>query len=128
MNSKCQGILFISLRHAYCFCKISSLIMLWCQEDWWISPTVSVLGPKNTVSTSTYKMMTEGVSLTTSDSPWWICPAGTGRCCVLLERLLAQYGTALPGSLSHARRSCHPRPRGQRSYSEEWISPCMSNL
>lgn len=50
------------------------------------------------------------VSLPTTNSPSWICPTGTGRCCVLLERPLIQYDTEPPGSLLHAHRSCHPRP------------------
>lgn len=61
--------------------------------------------------------------LIASYSLWWICPTRTGRCCVLLERLPAQYDRAPPNSLSRARKSCHPKPkqrqregkRGQRS-------------
>lgn len=49
------------------------------------------------------------VALTTSYSLWWICPTGTGRCCVMLERLPAQCDRAPPSSPSHARKSCHPR-------------------
>lgn len=49
----------------------------------------------------------------TGVSPWWICPAGTGRCCVWLGRPRARCDTVKPGSLSRARKSFHLRPGGQ---------------
>lgn len=54
-----------------------------------------------------------GSAFVTHDSPWWICPAGTGRCCVWLGRPRARCDTVKPGSLSRARKSFHLRPGGQ---------------
>lgn len=54
-----------------------------------------------------------GSAFVTRDSPWWICPAGTGRCCVWLGRPRARCDTVKPGSLSRARKSFHLRPGGQ---------------
>lgn len=64
--------------------------------------------------------MTHGLWLSSHlNSLWWICPTRTGRCCVLLERLPAQCDRVLPNSLSHARKSCHPRPE-QRQKEGKW--------
>lgn len=51
--------------------------------------------------------------LVTCDSPWSICPTGTGKCCVWLGRPQARCDTVQPGSLSRAHKSVHLRPGGQ---------------
>lgn len=47
-------------------------------------------------------------------------------CCVWLGRPLAQFDKVTPGNLSHARRSCHPRP-GDENKDKTSLKRCHNN-
>lgn len=105
INLKCQDVPFLSPKEMHSFNTFFEARRIFSGY---------IIIPRNAVflQTLNLKMSTEGPA--SCDSPWWICPIRTGRCCVWRWRPPAPCDSAPPGSPSRARRSCHPGSRGQK--------------